>query len=152
MSQLIIQIGIPLALIILGLITGTIIEKNHRKNLRKRQAQLGDITLCNLKNFSAYIDPKESFLVTGSVCIATDYFKTFIAGLKNLFGGEMRSLESLLIRCRQEATMRMLEEAKENGANSVWNVRFETATVAGKGNKRRCAGVEIIAYATALKH
>jgi uncharacterized protein YbjQ (UPF0145 family) len=42
----------------------------------------------------------------------------------------------------------MLDEAKRAGADSVWNVRLETATIHGK---RRVGGVEVLAYGTAVK-
>jgi len=91
---------------------------------------------------------KDGFLVAGSVVIATDYFKVFAAGLRGLFGGELRTYRSLMSRARREALVRMLEQAKQAGAQAVWNVRFETSTIEGK---RRAGGAEVLAYGTALR-
>ncbi len=54
----------------------------------------------------------------GSVVIATDYFKVFAAGLRNLFGGEMKTYRTLMGRARREAIVRMLEQAQELGGDA----------------------------------
>ncbi len=148
MANLIIQIGIPVFLIILGLIVGKQIEKKHLRTLDVKEQELKEVLVCNLRRFPAHLKAGECFLVAGSVVIATDYFKVFAAGLRNLFGGEMKTYRSLMKRARREAIVRMLQQAKERGACSVWNIRFETATIQGK---RRPGGVEVLAYGTAVK-
>ncbi len=52
-------------------------------------------------------------------------------------------------RARREAIVRMTEQAQSAGCNMVWNVRLETCTIGGKEN-RKAAGVEVIAYGTAM--
>ena len=143
-----IQFLIPVFMILLGLFAGKWIEKRHLRSLDVREADLEDVIVCNLRRFPAKLKAENSFLVVGSVVIATDYFKVFAAGLRNLFGGEMKTYRSLMRRARREALVRMLQQAKERGACSVWNVRFETATIQGK---RRPGGVEVLAYGTAVK-
>jgi uncharacterized protein YbjQ (UPF0145 family) len=143
-----IQFLIPVFMILLGLFVGKWIEKRHLRTLDVREADLEGVIVCNLRRFPANLKADNSFLVVGSVVIATDYFKVFAAGLRNLFGGEMRTYRSLMRRARREALVRMLQQAKERGAYSVWNVRFETATIQGK---RKPGGVEVLAYATAVK-
>ena len=49
---------------------------------------------------------------------------------------------------REEAIVRMLREARGQGANVVWNVRIATSTIAGQ---RQAAGVEVLAYGTAMR-
>lgn len=147
MGNILIQL-IPVFLIILGLVTGKIIEKRHLRRLAQKEMVLGEIDTCNLRQFPAELRFQKTFLVTGSVVIATDYFKVFAAGLRGLFGGEMKTYRSLMSRARREAVVRMLEEAKKGDAGSVWNVRFETSTIQGK---RKPGGVEVLAYGTAVK-
>lgn len=147
MGNILIQL-IPVFLIILGLVTGKIIEKRHLRRLAQKEMVLGEIGICNLRQFPAELRFQKTFLVTGSVVIATDYFKVFAAGLRGLFGGEMKTYRSLMGRARREAVVRMLEEAKKGNADSVWNVRFETSTIRGK---RKPGGVEVLAYGTAVK-
>ena len=147
MVNLLIQI-IPVVLIILGFATGKYIEKSHLRKLAVRETALRDMRKCNLRRLPTGLKVQESFLVTGSVVIATDYFKTFAAGLRNLLGGEIKTYRSLMGRARREAIVRMAEHAAELGADSVWNIRFETSTIRGK---RRAGGVEMLAYGTAVK-
>ena len=147
MGELFVQL-IPVVLVIIGLVTGKYIEMKHLRNLAVRESALRDLSRCNLRTFPAGLKAEESFLVTGSAVIATDYFKVFAAGLRGLFGGEMKTYRSLMSRARREAVVRMLEQAKENGAGSVWNIRFETSTIQGK---RRPGGVEVLAYGTAVR-
>jgi len=147
MGDVLIQL-IPVALIFLGFVTGKVIELRHLRRLALREAALRDIGICNLRTVPAELGERESFLVTGSVVIATDYFKVFAAGLRGLFGGEMKTYRSLMSRARREAVVRMLEQTRQLNAGSVWNVRLETSTIQGK---RRPGGIEVFVYGTAVK-
>lgn len=144
------QIFIFLALILVGLIVGKGIEMHHFRRLDEREAEYKDMVVTNLKTIPPQLENSQPFLVMGSAVIATDYFKVFVAGLRNLFGGEMKSYITLMDRARREAMLRMLQQAREQGARVVWNVRYETACTGGQ-QKKRPGGVEILAYGTALK-
>jgi len=149
MGTLIFQLGIPIGFLLLGLIAGKCIEMRHFKALDEREGALQDITICNLRNIPEDVHVSNTLLVCGGVVIATDYFKVFAAQLRNLFGGEIKTYQSLMTRARREALVRMLEDAKVAGADSVWNVRFETSTIQGK-QKKKAGGVEVLAYGTAV--
>jgi len=149
MVQTLLQFVIPIGLIVLGLVTGKCIEKRHLKKLAKREEDLKELKVCNLRRLPEELQIKKSFIVTGSCVIATDYFKVFAAALRNLFGGEMKTYRSLMSRARREALVRLLEQAKKLGGESVWNLRFETSTIQGK--RRKPGGVEVLAYGTAVK-
>jgi len=82
--------------------------------------------------------------------ISADYFKNFVAGLRKLIGGRLRSYETLLDRGRREAILRMKMDARRRGANRVFNVRFETASIS-KGERDRLSSVEILVYGSAVK-
>ena len=88
-------------------------------------------------------------IVVGETVIATDYLKSFLARLRNIFGGEIRSYRTLLERARREALLRIVEEARGMGYNAVCNVRFETADVGGNSTMRKVAMVAILASGTA---
>jgi uncharacterized protein YbjQ (UPF0145 family) len=92
-------------------------------------------------------------LVTGSVVISSDYFKTMIAGFINLVGGRVVVYESLLERARREAILRMKEEAIAWGATQIVNVRMESATIGGGNNSSQqgIVSIEIIAYGTGIR-
>ena len=84
-------------------------------------------------------------IVLGEVVIASDYFKTFVAWLRKLFGGELRTYETMMSRARREAKLRMLEQADDFGAELVVNVRFEWSDVGP-----RMPSAEILCYGTAI--
>jgi len=142
------QFLLPLLLLLTGLLAGKIIEKRHLKRLDAKEAELKGIIQCNLGSTTKVISASDSTLVSGSVVIATDHFKVFLAFFRNIFGGEMKSYNSLMIRARREAIVRMLEEAKVFNARIVTNIRFETATIQGK---KKYGGIEVFAYGTAIK-
>ena len=88
-------------------------------------------------------------MVRGEAVIATDYLKTFLARIRNILGGEVKSYRSLMLRARREAILRMLEQARQQGYDAVCNVRLNTADIGGMATRRRAAMVEIFATGTA---
>ncbi|MDF1692904.1 MAG: YbjQ family protein [Zhongshania sp.] len=82
-------------------------------------------------------------LVMGSTVRAKHAGKDIMAGLKNIFGGELGGYTELLSEARQEATDRMTEQAKAIGANAVINVRYSTSSITAGAS-------EILAYGTAV--
>lgn len=135
------------SLFIIGFFCGKWHENQHIKSLQIREHALASILVVSLKRLPANINANTIGLVSGSSVIATDYFKIILSSFRSLFGGELKSFESLLIRGRREAHIRMLTEAQAAGANTVINVRYQTTTM---GNKRKVDGIEIFAYGTAL--
>ena len=82
-------------------------------------------------------------LVQGNTIRAKHLGHDIGAGLKNLVGGEIRAYTELMSEARREATERMLEQARQLGADAVVNVRFTTSQVAG-------GAAELYAYGTAV--
>lgn len=82
-------------------------------------------------------------LVLGSTVRAKHAGKDIMAGLKNIFGGELRGYTELLSEARQEATDRMVEQAEAIGANAVVNVRYSTSSITAGAS-------EMLAYGTAV--
>jgi len=82
-------------------------------------------------------------LVQGSTVRAKHVGRDLMAGLKNIFGGELKGYTELLQESRQEATDRMLAQAKSLGANAVLNVRFSTSSVTQ-------GAAELFVYGTAV--
>ena len=78
-----------------------------------------------------------------------DYFKKVVAGLRNIFGGRVSAYETLIERARREALLRMKEEAKLKGAESIFNVKLETASIS-KNAGGQIGSVEVYAYGTAI--
>ncbi len=137
-------------LLAVGYFVGSYLEKKHYKSIFKREAQLQEILLIAAKTPDDNGMVSEGELVTGSVVVSVDYFKRFVAGLRNLVGGRMSSYESLLDRGRREAILRMKVQAKSVNANKVFNVKLETASIS-KGAGRSIGSIEVLAYGTAIR-
>jgi uncharacterized protein YbjQ (UPF0145 family) len=149
MIEAFINLGLPILLVVIGYFFGRHAEKKHYRSIFKREKRYAA-----LLTFSERFPPIQrpapaSMLVTGSVVISVDHFKRFIAGLKTLIGGRLTSYETLLDRARREAILRMKERAHRLGADSIFNVKLETLSIA-KGERNAVAAVEVLAYGTAL--
>jgi len=82
-------------------------------------------------------------LVQGNTIRAKHAGRDFMAGLKNIVGGELTAYTELLTEARREAMQRMLSQAEELGANAVLNVRFTTSAITA-------GAAELYAYGTAV--
>ncbi len=147
--DLLIQLIIFLILLGAGYFWGTRAEKKHYRSIIEREKTNSDILIIATKQ--PPIGSKDGDLVLGSVVIASDYFKNFVAWLVGIFGGRINVYESLLDRARREAVLRMKDEARTHGANMIVNMKFETATL-NNIQQGKSAMVEVLAYGTAVKH
>jgi uncharacterized protein YbjQ (UPF0145 family) len=82
-------------------------------------------------------------LVRGNTIRARHIGKDLGAAFKSIVGGEIRAYAELLKESREEALRRMMEDARELGANAVVSVRFATSVVMG-------GAAEMLAYGTAV--
>ncbi|MGB5966544.1 MAG: YbjQ family protein [Sulfurimonadaceae bacterium] len=82
-------------------------------------------------------------VVSGSTVRAKHVGRDIMAGLKNVFGGELKGYTELLTESREEAIKRMTEQAISLGANAIVNVRFSTSSVAA-------GAAELYVYGTAV--
>lgn len=83
-------------------------------------------------------------LVKGTVVQSKHFGKDFMAGMKTLVGGEIKSYTEMLVEARQLATKRMVDEATAMDADAVVNVRYGSSAVMS-------GAAEVIAYGTAVK-
>lgn len=149
--NLFLQFGLPLALILLAYVVGTILEKRHFRSIRDRESALHGYPVTTFKSVPADWQVGRAKLVSGNVVVSLDYFKRIIAGLRGLIGGRVKTYEPLLDRARREAVLRMVESAKADGFNAVINVRLETSRLANsRGDGKGTAGVEMLAFGTAV--
>ncbi len=145
------EILIFLALLILGYVFGQLAEKRHFKSIIAREKETLSMPVMTLKTVPSQITRCNTQLVSGNVVISIDFFKKFVAGLRALIGGRMRSYESLLDRARREAILRMKQDALQLGAKMIVNVRIETASISKNSSRREAVGsVEVVAYGTAI--
>ncbi len=83
-------------------------------------------------------------IVMGNTVRARHVGSDFVAGLRNLVGGEARGYTELLTDSRNEALERLVTSAENLGANAVVTLRFTTSHIVG-------GMTEILAYGTAVK-
>jgi uncharacterized protein YbjQ (UPF0145 family) len=140
---------ILISLIAIGYFGGTWAEKRHYSSIEQREKTYLYLPAITVKNI-AVDDAKvqQAKLVYGSVVISIDYFKRILAGLRNIFGGTIKSYETLVDRARREALLRMKEMAPDSAM--IVNVRIETSTIGKNAHKKGVGCLEAIAYGTAL--
>ncbi len=102
-----------------------------------------EIILSTTETLPGYRVVKVLGVVTGSTVRAKHLGKDIVAALRNVVGGEVKEYTELLAQARATALKRMVEKAKEMGANAVIGVRFSTSAIAG-------GAAEILVYGTAV--
>ena len=150
--ELVLNFGAPLLLLLVAYVIGTMLEKRHFRSIRKRESDYAKFPVVTFDTMPDDWSASSATLVSGSVVISLDYFKRVIAGLRGIVGGRIKTYEPLLERARREAMLRMIEDARRDGYDAIFNVRLETSRLAnsrrdGKGT----AGVEMLAFGTAVK-
>jgi len=145
------ELIIALFLLVLGYSCGRLAEKRHYKSIFKREKKYQNLLVFTVKTPPEGLTVTDSKLVAGSVVVSIDYFKKFVAGLRMIIGGRLRSYETLVDRGRREAVLRMKEQALLLHADSVVNVKIETSSIS-KGRRGTIGSIEVCAYGTALKH
>jgi uncharacterized protein YbjQ (UPF0145 family) len=86
---------------------------------------------------------KQLGLVRGNTIRARHIGRDIMAGLRNIVGGEVGEYTKLMAESREQAIDRMIQEARELGANAVVGVKFSTTEVMGRA-------AEILVYGTAV--
>ncbi|MCA9296338.1 MAG: heavy metal-binding domain-containing protein [Phycisphaerales bacterium] len=144
------QFAVPIALILIGLVSGTILERAHLRRLDERDRELAGIVLTDTRTPPPGVHATGGEMVIGQVVISSDYFKAFIASFRKIIGGEVRSYERIMERARREAMHRMINHALSIQATTIINVRLETSSI-GRMSKNPMPMVEVIAYGTAIR-
>ncbi len=132
--------------------TGKTVEKRHYKKIKERELLLIKKPYISFeKNITTKHEVQNAQLVASSVVIGCDGFRSFLASLRNIFGGNVSTFEALLDRARREALLRIREEALKLGADIVINVKIDSITLDPVGyskNPKTC----VTAYGTAIKY
>jgi len=102
------------------------------------------VIITNIENIPNKEIVEHYGVVSGSTVRAKHVGRDIMAGLKNVFGGELKGYTELLSESRDEAMSRMEAQATSLGANAVVNVRFSTSSVAAGAS-------ELYVYGTAVK-
>jgi uncharacterized protein YbjQ (UPF0145 family) len=138
-----VRLVISAFLVLLGLIFGGRAERRHYEKIREEEKELLWLPT-RAESWPVSEGSSDAKLVTGSVVIANDRFKSAVASLKTIFGGRLMSYETLLDRARREAVIRMKKQASMWGAKEVVHLRVTSSLIDE-------LGVEVLAIGTAVK-
>lgn len=142
------EVIVFIALIALGYLAGSMAERKHYSSIESREEAFTHLPSVTFKKVEEPEKVEKAQLVSGSAVISVDYFKRFLAGLRTLVGGRVKTYESLLDRARREAVLRMKEQ--DPTADLIVNLRLETSSIS-KGNRQKSVGtIEALAYGTAI--
>ena len=83
-------------------------------------------------------------IARGSTVRTRNVGNDILAAFKNLVGGEVAEYTRLQADAREQALQRMIEDAKNLGADAVICVRFQTTVMMAGAS-------ELLAYGTAVK-
>lgn len=83
-------------------------------------------------------------IVKGEIVQSKHLGSDFMAGMKNLVGGEVKSYTDMIKEARNAATERMIMDANKLGADAIVGVRYGTSSVMQ-------GAAEILVYGTAVK-
>ncbi|HEY8375863.1 MAG TPA: YbjQ family protein [Nannocystis sp.] len=113
----------------------------HAADLAHRRA--GDMLVTTTESIPGYRIVRVLGLVRGNTVRTRNVGQDFLAGLRNLVGGEVTQYTAMLSQSREQALDRMRAEALAFGANAIVGMRLTTATV-------MAGAAEILAYGTAV--
>lgn len=139
-------------LIIIGYLAGSRAEKKHYASIIEREKKHLNLPAVTIKNAVEEKDIDSAKLVSGEIVVSLDYFKRVLAGIINIFGGNITSYESLVDRAKREAVLRMKDQAGD--ADIILNLRIITSSISNatsSGGNSTVGTVEAIAYGTAVK-
>jgi uncharacterized protein YbjQ (UPF0145 family) len=103
----------------------------------------GEILVTTCERLIGYEVLDEIGMVHGVVVRSRNVFASIGADLQSLVGGEITGFTRLLNEARQMAVDRMIEAARDRGANAVIGMRFDTSDISGHA-------AELLAYGTAV--
>ena len=139
-------VGLPAVVLFVGWFVGHLSETKHERSLAAREEALKDVETTDMRNPPGFAGAEgPCSLVSGEAVVASDTFKTWVFGLKNIVGGESKTFTRLFDRARREALLRMKERARELGCDAVCNVRFDSADIGGNaaGAKKKGSNMAV---------
>ena len=72
--------------------------------------------------------------VTGETIIGANFFKDFMAGIRDIVGGRAASYEKVLIEAKDTSLQEMMRRAQALGANAVVGIDIDYETIGANGS------------------
>ena len=73
-------------------------------------------------------------VVTGETIIGANFFKDFLAGIRDFVGGRSGSYEKVLREAKDTSMQEMMERAQDLGANAVVGIDIDYETIGEKNS------------------
>jgi len=73
-------------------------------------------------------------VVTGETIIGANFFKDFMAGIRDIVGGRAASYEKVLIEAKDTSLQEMMRRAQALGANAVVGIDIDYETIGANGS------------------
>jgi uncharacterized protein YbjQ (UPF0145 family) len=103
-----------------------------------------DLIVVTTNDIPGYEVTKVYGEVFGLIVRSRNIFSNVGAGLRTIFGGEVRGYTKLLADTRMQAMQRLHDEAVSRGANAILMMRFDSGDIGQQMN-------EVVAYGTAVQ-
>jgi uncharacterized protein YbjQ (UPF0145 family) len=110
---------------------------------RASSSNTGGMLVCTTDEIPGYRIVNVLGLVRGNTVRTRNIGVDFLAGLRNIVGGEVGGYTAMLSQSREQALDRMRAEALQKGANAIVGMRMATSTVMQ-------GAAELLAYGTAV--
>ena len=84
-------------------------------------------------------------MVRGIIVRSPTIAQGFLGGLKNIIGGQIGAYNEMCEQTRQQSYEKMVQHARELGANAIIGMRYDAAEV-----QSQSACTEVLCYGTAV--
>ena len=89
-------VGLPAVVLFFGWLVGHLSETKHERSLALREETLKDIETTDMRNPPGFAGAEgPCALVSGEAVVASDTFKSWVFGFKNIVGGESKTFTRL---------------------------------------------------------
>lgn len=94
-------------------------------------------------NFSDHQISKTLGVIFGNTVRTRHIGAHFMAGLREIFGGEISGYTQLLTEAREEALQRLIQSAKSVNADGIVAIRFSTSSIANGASELLVTGTAV---------
>ncbi len=139
--------------LIFSAIYGSIYQKGKMNKLLEREKQTGKDPINNLSTPLSNKKISSSSLIWESVVIGPSWWQMLLGTIGSIFGGRLNAYSETYDWARREAIQRLREAVTASDFDDVINLRIETSMMSSSNkSKDKTAGMEIVAYGTAIKY
>lgn len=136
---------------IIPIFTGQYFERKHLRDLQRREDLIRNRILIHNRKRPYVASARDPIMVSGTVVIAADRFKTWLAKWRQIVGGRMGSLEPIVDRARREALLRAAETALGQGCSELGNIRYSFASLKWAHPQQKELMICVIVFGTAYR-